>query len=277
MANMLSDTTGRRITGLREREDMTLDELAAKIGINATTLGRIEKGQTQKINSDVLVALAREFSVSTDFLLGLTSIPERKNYDVSELGLSAQSVRNLYTQRVDTDVVNRLLEHPRFATLTAMIAQYLNDTFAAGAAVQNQYLSIMSSILLGIGQNDPEQSEAARDAAHAVSLAKVPVRQTELTKIQNTFMAIVREIKQDAGSNLDRPKRVTKEVLNKLMAELIKGQEALSLSVTPKQIADAIIHTVDGSELDPEKLTEFRDGLVSLFENLPKVNNPNGQ
>lgn len=92
---MLSDTTGRRITGLREREDMTLDELAAKIGINATTLGRIEKGQTQKINSDVLVALAREFSVSTDFLLGLTSIPERKNYDVSELGLSAQSVRNL--------------------------------------------------------------------------------------------------------------------------------------------------------------------------------------
>lgn len=119
MANMLSDTTGRRITGLREREDMTLDELAAKIGINATTLGRIEKGQTQKINSDVLVALAREFSVSTDFLLGLTSIPERKNYDVSELGLSAQSVRNLYTQRVDTDVVNRLLEHPRFATLTA--------------------------------------------------------------------------------------------------------------------------------------------------------------
>ena len=104
---MLSDTTGRRITGLREREDMTLDKLAAKIGINATTLGRIEKGQTQKINSDVLVALAREFSVSTDFLLGLTSIPERKNYDVSELGLSAQSVRNLYTQRVDTDVVNR--------------------------------------------------------------------------------------------------------------------------------------------------------------------------
>ena len=108
MANMLSDTTGRRITGLREREDMTLDELAAKIGINATTLGRIEKGQTQKINSDVLVALAREFSVSTDFLLGLTSIPERKNYDVSELGLSAQSVRNLYTQRVDTDVVPHL-------------------------------------------------------------------------------------------------------------------------------------------------------------------------
>ena len=95
---MSTDTTGRRITGLREREDMTLEELAAKIGINATTLGRMEKGQTQKISSDTLIALAREFNVSTDFLLCLTNIPERKNYDVSELGLSAQAVRNLYTE-----------------------------------------------------------------------------------------------------------------------------------------------------------------------------------
>ncbi len=256
---------------------MTIEELALKVGVNATTLGRMEKGQTQKIGDDVLTALAREFNVSTDFLLGLTSIPDRKNYDIAELGLSAQAARNLYTRKVNVDVVNRLLEHPRFATLTAMIEHYLDETFAAGAAVQNQIFNSMCEILLGIGQNDPAQNEAAGDAARAVSLAKVPVRQTELTKIQNTFMAIVREIKQDAGSNLDRPKRVTKEVLNKLMAELIKGQEALSLSVTPKQIADAIIHTVDGSELDPEKLTEFRDGLVSLFENLPKVNNPNGQ
>ena len=277
MAEYLPGTTGERITELREGAGLTIEELAVKIGVNATTLGRMEKGQTQKIGDDVLTALAREVNVSADFLLGLTSIPDRKNYDIAELGLSAQAARNLYTRKVNADVVNLLLEHPRFATLTAMIEHYLDDTFAAGAAVQNQYLSIMSNILLGIGQNDPQQSEAARDAAHAVSLAKVPVRQTELTKIQNTFMAIVREIKQDAGSNLDRPKRVTKEVLNKLMAELIKGQEALSLSVTPKQIADAIIHTVDGSELDPEKLTEFRDGLVSLFENLPKVNNPNGQ
>ena len=66
---------------------------------------------------------------------------------ISELGLSAQSVRNLYTQRVDTDVVNRLLEHPRFATLTAMIAQYLDDTFAAGVAVQNQIFASMSELV----------------------------------------------------------------------------------------------------------------------------------
>lgn len=277
MTEYLPGTTGERITELREGAGSTIEELALKVGVNATTLGRMEKGQTQKIGDDVLTALAREFNVSTDFLLGLTSIPDRKNYDIAELGLSTQAARNLYTRKVNADVVNRLLEHPRFATLTAMIEHYLDDTFAAGAAVQNQILNSMSEILLGIGQNDPAQSEAAGDAACAVNLAKVPVRQTELTKIQNTFMAIVREMKQDAGSNLDRPKRVTKEVLGKLMAELTKGQDALSPSVTPEQITDAIIHTVDGSELDPEKLAEFRDGLASLFENLPRPNETHDQ
>ena len=277
MTEYLPGTTGERITELREGAGSTIEELALKVGVNATTLGRMEKGQTQKIGDDVLTALARELNVSTDFLLGLTSIPDRKNYDIAELGLSTQAARNLYTRKVNADVVNRLLEHPRFATLTAMIEHYLDDTFAAGAAVQNQILNSMSEILLGIGQNDPVQSEAAGDAARAVSLAKVPVHQTKLTKIQNTFMAIVREMKQDAGSNLDRPKRVTKEVLGKLMAELTKGQDALSPSVTPEQITDAIIHTVDGSELDPEKLAEFRDGLASLFENLPRPNETHDQ
>lgn len=277
MAEYLPGTTGERIAELREGAGLTIEELAAKIGVNATTLGRMERGQTQKIGDDVLTALAREFNVSTDFLLGLTSIPDRKNYDIAELGLSAQAAQNLYTRKVNAEVVNRLLEHPRFAVLTAMIAQYLDDTFAAGIAVQNQYLNSMSDILLGIRQNAPERSEAARDAARAVSLAKVPVRQTELTKIQNTFMSIVREMKQDAGSNLDAPKAITKEILDKLMTELTKGQDALSLSITPEQISDAIIHTVDGSELDPEKLAEFRGGIVSLFENLPMANDMHDQ
>ena len=277
MTEYLPGTTGERITELREGAGLTIEDLAVKIGINATTLGRIEKGQTQKIGNDVLTALAREFNVSTDFLLGLTSIPDRKNYDIAELGLSAQAAQNLYTRKVNAEVVNRLLEHPRFALLTAMIAQYLDDTFAAGIAVQNQYLNSMSDILLGIRQNVPDRSEAARDAARAVSLAKVPVRQTELTKIQNTFMSIVREMKQDAGSNLDAPKAITKEILDKLMTELTKGQDALSLSITPEQITDAIIHTVDGSELDPEKLAEFRGGIVSLFENLPMANDMHDQ
>lgn len=258
----LTEKIGRRITGLREREDMTLEELAARIGVNATTLGRMEKGQTQKIGSDVLAALAREFNVSADFLLGLTDIPDRKNYGIDELGLSAQAVRNLYTRKVNTGVVNRLLEHPRFAVLTAMIAQYLDDTFAAAVAAQNQIFSSMSEMLLGVGQNDPEQRAAVKGAARAVSLSKVPPHQVELTKIQNTFVLMLKEMKRDVGSDLIPAKTATKEIVGKMLAELAKGQDTPLASITPEQITDAIIHTVDGTELDPEKLAEFRGGSL---------------
>lgn len=268
METMLSDTTGRRITGLRERKDMTLEELASKVGINATTLGRIERGQTQKIGSDVLVAIAREFHVSTDFLLGLTNIPERKNYDIGELGLSAQAVRNLYTRKVNPDVVSRLLEHPRFAALTAMIAQYLDDSFAAGVAVQNQIFASMSELLMGAGRQD-----AARD----VSLLKVPPYQVELTKMQTLLTTMLKEMKHDAGSNLGPARLLTKEVIGRMMEKLSKGQDAPLTSITPEQMTDAIVDTVDDGTLAPEKLAEFRHGVLSLFENLPRVNDTSAQ
>ena len=52
----------------------------------------------------------------------LYTSPDKKNYDISELGLSAEAARNLYTGRVNPEVVSRLLENRRFAQLTSMIA-----------------------------------------------------------------------------------------------------------------------------------------------------------
>ncbi len=267
----ITGATGRRITGLRELARMTLEELAAKAGVNATTLGRLEKGQTQKIGIDVLTALAREFNVSTDFLLGLTDIPDRKNYGISELGLSAQAVRNLYTRKVNVEVVSRILEQSKFATLSAMIAQYLDDTFAAGAAAQNQIFTSLSEYLLDVGKNDPEQSAAAKAAARAVSFSKVPPYQVELTKMQNMFVSMLKEMKRDAGSDLEPVKTVAKEVVGKMMSELTKGQDAPLTAITPEQITDAIVHTVEVAALDPEKVAEFRGGLNALFKNLPRA------
>lgn len=265
----MPETIGRRIIGLRERRDMTLEELAAKVGVNATTLGRMEKGQTQKVGSDVLTALAREFQVSADYLLGLTDIPDRKNYEIGSLGLSAQAVRNLYTGRVNVDVVNRLLEHPKFPLLTAMIAQYLDDTFAAGVAAQNELFDAMSDVLLNAVQSDSKQKETVRETARAVKLSKTPPHQLELAKIQNTFMAILKEMKRDAGSSLEPAKAATSEVVGQMMAELTKNQDVPLIAITPEQIVDAIIHTVGSAGLSDEGAGALRGGLLSAFESLP--------
>lgn len=269
----MPEAIGRRITGLQEQRDMTLEELAAKIGVNATTLSRMEKGQTQKVGSDVLAALSREFKVSADYLLGLTDIPDRKNYEIGALGLSDQAARNLYTGRVNTDVMNRLLEHPKFSLLTAMIAQYLDDTFAAGVAAQNELFGAMSDILLSTEQSDFGQRAAIKEAARTVKLSKTPPHQVELAKIQKTFMTILKEMKRDAGSGLESAKATTSEIVRQMMAELTKGQDVPLTVITPEQIVDAIIHTAGGAGLNAEGAEALRGGLLSAFETLPRGDN----
>ena len=87
-------------------------------------------GAKGTLTHEQVLKIARLFNVSTDFLLGETNIPDRKNYDIAELGLSVEAAKNLYTGRVNTEVVNLLLENARFAELTYRIAQYFDDTFA---------------------------------------------------------------------------------------------------------------------------------------------------
>ena len=52
------------------------------------SLRRFISGKTDKLGDENIIRIARAFDVSTDFLLGEVDEPDRKNYDISELGLS---------------------------------------------------------------------------------------------------------------------------------------------------------------------------------------------
>ena len=66
-----------RIKDLREDSDITQKELAEYLHIKQNTYSQYENGQRQ-LPIEVLIALARYYHTSTDYLLGLTD--ERKPY-----------------------------------------------------------------------------------------------------------------------------------------------------------------------------------------------------
>ena len=134
----LPGTVRERLQDFMKQHKLTQAELAKKIDIAESTLSRFISGKTDKLGDESVIRIAEIFNVSTDFLLGTADEPDRKNYDISELGLSAQAARNLYTGKVSADVVNRLLVNPHFAEATYLISRYLNDDFAKGFAAQNQ-------------------------------------------------------------------------------------------------------------------------------------------
>ena len=134
----LPGTVRERIADLMKYHKVSQTDLALKIGCGDSLLSRFLTGKTDKLGDENIIRIARAFNVSTDFLLGITNVPDKKNYAIDELGLSAQAARNLYAGKANAQVVNYLLESPRFLDLTYILEQYFNDTVAAGYAAQNQ-------------------------------------------------------------------------------------------------------------------------------------------
>ena len=97
-----------RIVELAQRKGENMEKLAQCVGITGSQMSRIINGKTMKVSHELVIAIAAEFDVSTDFLLGLTSIPDRTRLD--ELGLSEKAIRNLVSGRVNRKCINHLLE-----------------------------------------------------------------------------------------------------------------------------------------------------------------------
>ena len=72
-----SQEVDMRIKDLREDNDITQKELAEYLHIKQNTYSQYENGQRQ-LPMEVLIALARYYKTSTDYILGLTD--ERKPY-----------------------------------------------------------------------------------------------------------------------------------------------------------------------------------------------------
>lgn len=267
-------TPQQRLSDLMKDQKITQAELASKIGVAESSISRFLNGSKNKLTIEQIISIARIFHVSSDFMLCLTDVPDKKNYDISELGLSAEAARNLYNGRVKPEVVSRLLENRRFAQLTNMIALYFDETMASGFAAQNQILQSLSSILLAAGKEQPDIRKASQQAAQTVALNKVPVYQSDLTNIQNQFMAVLREIKKDMASEKETSQNMTKELTEQMFSEVTKGQDLRHPSVSPEQLAAMVVQPISQMGLAEEgTLSELQQALLHMMENMQQKQN----
>jgi transcriptional regulator with XRE-family HTH domain len=65
-------TLGERILLARRRLALTQQQLASAAHLNITTLGRVERGETQDLCGQRIVALCLALGCSSDYLLGLS-------------------------------------------------------------------------------------------------------------------------------------------------------------------------------------------------------------
>ena len=269
----LPGDTRQRIQDLIKNRKITQAELAEKVGLSNSALSRYLQGGTKNLGDGYIIRIAKYFDVSTDFLLGETDIPDRKNYDIEELGLSAETAKLLYTGKVDASVLNQLVEHPRFPQLLLLLARYRDETMIAGINAMNQVMNFSRSFLIGQAKLRPEDAEAAGEAAKTLQLLSTPSVTADTNAIQTLFMQIARDIKKNAESTAEEKQKATAEVLNRLRANLTKDGEAVDLSkLTAEDLTAAVMKTISEAGIPEEKLSSLGVGFLDLLNALKEPN-----
>lgn len=208
------NTTACRVRNLRLDKNLSQKQLADRLFVAHSQISRLESGETTNISSSLLVALAKELHVSTDYLLCLTPISVPKSYVISQLGLSEEAVKRLITKKIDASVLNRLLEHKDFPKLCVLMKNYFDNTVASGIMARNQVIDFATEPLVELMSAEPsKRAEIIKDMSFLNS-TKIQNNEADVEKIKNILMKIIREIKEDVTAQQPTGAIATAEAVN---------------------------------------------------------------
>ncbi|MCD7920687.1 MAG: helix-turn-helix domain-containing protein [Clostridiales bacterium] len=195
--NLDKDSVGYRVKVLRENQFISQKQLAEIIHVTPSQISRLERGETANAGTELIIAIAKYFRVSTDYLLGLTPVSAQKSYDISTLGLSEKAVRRLITGRIDADVLNRLLEHDKFPQLCALIRNYFDGTIASGVMARNELIDLATEPLAALKSTPTANRAEVVKGLNFLRSSKMGANEADIEKIKNLFLSILRDIKKD--------------------------------------------------------------------------------
>ena len=261
MLMAVSVTPGERITDLRKARGWDQKDLADNSGLPRSQISRIENGKIEKLSHDILIKLAKTFHVSTDYILGLTTVSVPKSYDISELGLSEGAVKGLVTGVVDVEILNRLMEHKNFPRLLELIQIYFADTAAIGIMSRNEILDMATASLSDFMKEHPEHRGEARKDARFINAQKVGAHEADIEKIKNLFISILRDIKADIDNGVKPGETIT--------AEMLQGIKAALPDKPPEQITMDDVAAATTAQLG--KMTPMSEAAAGMFQSLLKM------
>ena len=238
----LPGTVRHRIQELIKERKITQAELAAEIGMAESSLSRFLSEKTDKIGDEYIIKIADFLGVSTDFILGQTAFPERRNYDIEELGLSYKAAMALYTREVDTDVVNRILESPQFPEITRMIARYFKDSNAEGPAGLNAMWDTMRQMIGTLDTSHLTNPQEGTEAAvQILGMMKTAPHEKDVEAIQSALMTMLQDIKTGIQTHTPTTELATKQITQSMMQSMVRGENAVPAlqSISLEQLAGA--------------------------------------
>mgnify|MGYP001780386187 FL=1 len=245
-------TIQERLKDLRVERGLTLEQLSAETGISKSALGKYEANDFKDISPFSMVALAKFYGVSTDYLLGLTEQKNHPNTELEALHLGDDAIEVLRTGKFNHRLLSELICHKDFQ-------RFMLDTEIYVDRIADMRVNDMNAVLEAVRQMTLMKNGGEENDLHLRTLEVAQIREDEYfgSLIAGDLKDILRDIRSE-----HRPDTMTADETSLVATVQGQLQDAMNFegSVEEKK-AKALLATL-GIDYDAITMEQF----VNLIE-----------
>lgn len=209
-----------------------------------------------------MIKFADYFGVSTDYLLGQTSVRAPKNVELDELGLSDRALVTLLSGKVNMQLLSRIIEHKYFVSLMDYSEAYFESAHEEGFLTRNRVIDMAAKDILEYINTHPEQNVEGRKDIRRLNAQKVSGTEADLEKLKSLFLRIMKDVKEQYA-----------EPAEDISAEEMIGQiqklhnEAVDLreNITAETVAGLTTRMLSPLGLSDENLEIFQELMTNIL------------
>ena len=245
-------TIQERLKDLRVECGLTLEQLSAETGISKSALGKYEADDFKDISPFSMVALAKFYGVSTDYLLGLTEQKNHPNTELDALHLGDDPIEVLRTGKFNHRLLSELICHKDFQ-------RFMLDAEIYVDRIADMRVNDMNAVLEAVRQMALMKNGGNENDLHLRTLEVAQIREDEYlgSLIADDLKGILRDIR-----NEHRPDTMTADETSLVATVQGQLQDAMNFegSVEEKK-AKTLLATL-GIDYDAITMEQF----VNLIE-----------
>ena len=257
---------GARLEHLRARKGINDSELAKVFGINRSTMSRILKGETEKVYSQMIIDTAQYFGVSTDFLLGLTDMPDPMNHPVESFGLTEGAAKAILSEDVNIGILNRLLENLRFCQLTQTMAYALEPDQTAGVMSYDNILAHGESLFLEYMAPSVKIKRELKKDSQKIAAKVIDPNTVGNGQMLEEFRSVIQQIRKDMKMEKPLSVPMTREFLKEMDKEILVRAGGERKNINPRIVAEILTDkSMVANICTPDQRRKFIDLMEDIL------------
>ena len=245
-------TIGERLKDLRTAQKLTLEQLAAEVGISKSALGKYESDNGKDISPYSILVLADYYGVSCDYLMGRTETKNHPNTALHELHLSDASIDVLKTGKFNHRLLSELICHKDFQ-------RFMLDAEIYVDRIADMRVNDMNAVLEAVRQMALMKNGGEENDLYLRTLEVAQIREDEYfgSLIADDLKGILRDIREQ-----HRPDTMTADEVS--LAATVQGQLQDAMNFEGSSEEKQVRSFLATFGIDYDKLT--KEQFVSLIE-----------